>query len=95
MNEELKELITLLDKEVGDLKVKLEAIDQLLGAPYAKDFSEEVLSALVDDVLRYNMMKTDIMDFVINRVRTEIRSAAMDLLINSTFRQATGQDKPE
>jgi hypothetical protein len=95
MNEELKELITLLDGEVGDLKMKLEAIDKLLGAPYAKDFSEDVIESMVNDVIKFNMMRMDIMQFVTRRVHTEIRSAAMELFLHSTFRQIIGQDKPE
>jgi hypothetical protein len=73
MDNELKEQLDLLDAAVGDLKLKLQGIDKLLGAPYAKDFSEAVVSAMVDDVLRYNMMLNDIYKFVHSRVRDEFR----------------------
>jgi hypothetical protein len=92
MHEELKELLKLLSGEVDDLKCKLEAIDKLLGAPYAKDFSDEVTTAMVDDVLKYTMMLNDIYKFASNRLHGEIREMAFNCLIETVRERTQNKD---
>lgn len=78
MHEELTELLTLLSGEVDDLKLKLEGIDKLLGAPYAKDFSEEITTGMVDDVLKYTMMLNDIYRFAHSRIEGEFKTLLLE-----------------
>lgn len=82
--QELKELLQLLAEAEKEFRLKLEEIDQLLGAPYAKDFPEVTVVAIVEDVLRYNMMLTDIFKFVTRRIGDEIR----DIVFSSVFKHA-------
>jgi hypothetical protein len=72
MKEETKALLEILSPAVDEFKFKLQCIDKLLGAPYAKDFPEATLSAITDDVLRYNMMLNDIYTFAARHVSNEI-----------------------
>ncbi|MNQ14317.1 hypothetical protein D3C85_272640 [compost metagenome] len=72
IDDELKAQMKLFDEMVDECKLKLQCIEELLGAPYAKDFNEATVSAIVDDVLRYNMMLTDIAKFVQRRIRNEL-----------------------
>lgn len=80
MHEELKALLELLSGEVDDLKFKLECIDKLLGAPYAKDFSDVATAAMVDDVLKYTMMLNDIYKFASSRIDGEFRQLLVEHL---------------
>jgi hypothetical protein len=72
IDDELKAQMKLFDDMVDECKFKLQCIEKLLGASYAKDFPEATVSAIVDDVLRYNMMLTDIAKFVRRRIRNEL-----------------------
>jgi hypothetical protein len=81
--QELKDVLELLADAEKDLQSKLEGIDQLLGAPYAKDFPEATLDAIADDVLRYNMMLKDMYAFITRRISGEIRNVIFQQFIES------------
>lgn len=82
--QELKELLQLLADAEKEFRFKLECIDKLLGAPYAKDFPEATVAAIVEDVLQYTMMLNDINKFVTRRISDEIR----DIVFSSVFKHA-------
>lgn len=80
MNTELIEQLKFLVEEVAEIDAKLKAIDELLGA-HGAELNEMALSAIVDDTIRLQMMRRDI-------VKWASRAFAKDF--TDTIRKAMG-----
>lgn len=65
MNIELIEQLKFLVEEVAEIDAKLKAIDELLGA-HGANLNEMALSAIVDDTIRLQMMRRDIIKWSSN-----------------------------
>lgn len=74
ISEEMKAILTTLQHGVDDFNNKLNAIEELLGAPYASDFPAATMDVIVDDVLKYNRCLDDIYKYVSRQIDSELRN---------------------
>lgn len=63
MNEEMKTFLMFISSEIKELDAKLKVIEDLLGSPHAAQYSEVMLDAMVNDVLKYQGMVHDLAKF--------------------------------
>lgn len=85
MNEELIKHLKFLSEQVKDLEAQLKVIDDLLGSPHTAQFSEQVLSSIVDDTLRLQMMHNDIVKHGANCLAGEFGRMLSERMNNFTF----------
>ena len=63
MNEEMKAFLMFISGEIKELDDKLKVIDDLLGSPHAAQYSDVMLDAMTNDVLKYHGMVHDLAKF--------------------------------
>ncbi len=91
MTEEMQALLVSLSEDVKELQQKLTDIDDLLGSPQAGQFSDHMLDAMVNDVLRYQMMMDDIATWAARELAKEFGEKIRSELMMRTLRHLLGK----
>jgi len=91
MTEELKALLLSLSQDVKELQQKLQVIEDLLGSPQAAQFSDHMNDAIVNDVLRYQMMLNDISTWAARELAKEFGEKIRTELMMRTLKHILGK----